>query len=182
MSKPKFTFKNYLLEIKKMWLLVAIIMIAGAIVGTYSAFSKPTKYAAAAKVSVFNASLNTGPVTSPYSQISALLMSDELIKDKLESYTVTEKQFGVFEIAAVADDARKAVDTANAVADYTDDVIADTYDDAQDYKVTVLSRASEATPTVTTKNRIISTAVFVAGALALALVIVFIRFDYIAEK
>ena len=109
-------------------------------------------------------------------------MSDELIKDKLESYTVTEKQFGVFEIAAVADDARKAVDTANAVADYTDDVIADTYDDAQDYKVTVLSRASEATPTVTTKNRIISAAVFVAGALALALVIVFIRFDYIAEK
>jgi capsular polysaccharide biosynthesis protein len=109
-------------------------------------------------------------------------MSSELIEADLEEYVVAEKPFGVFEIVATSNDSQKAIDTANTVMDKTSNVISAAYDDADNYQITVLERASEATPTIVTKNRIISTAIIVAGAFVLALVAVFVKFDYIAEK
>ena len=182
MSKPQFTFKNYLKEIKKCWIFVIVVVILGAVGGTYYSFSKPTQYTASAKVSVYNPAVNNGPVSSPYAQIAELLMSSELIEADLEEYVVAEKPFGVFEIVATSNDSQKAIDTANTVMDKTSNVISAAYDDADNYQITVLERASEAAPTIVTKNRIISTAIIVAGAFVLALVAVFVKFDYIAEK
>ena len=182
MSKPQFTFKNYLKEIKKCWIFVIVVVILGAVGGAYYSFSKPTQYTASAKVSVYNPAVNNGPVSSPYAQIAELLMSSELIEADLEEYVVAEKPFGVFEIVATSNDSQKAIDTANTVMDKTSNVISAAYDDADNYQITVLERASEATTTIVTKNRIISTAIIVAGAFVLALVAVFVKFDYIAEK
>ena len=182
MPKPQFTFKNYLKEIKKCWIFVVAVVILGAAGGAYYSFSKPTQYTASTKVSVYNPAVNNGPVSSPYAQIAELLMSSELIEADLEEYVVVEKPFGVFEIVATSNDSQKAIDTANTVMDKTSNVISAAYDDADNYQITVLERASEATPTIVTKNRVISTAIIVAGAFVLALVAVFVKFDYIAEK
>lgn len=182
MSKPQFTFKNYLKEIKKCWILVAIFVVLGAAGGAFYSFAKPTQYVATAKVSVYNSSVNTGPVSSPYAQISELLMSKELVDNDLEEYVVVEKPFGVFEITATSTNADKAITTVNTVMDKTDTVITYAFEDAEDYQTTVLARATEATPTTTTKKRAISAAVITAAAFIFALIVVFIRFDYIAEK
>ena len=182
MSKPQFTFKNYLKEIKKCWIFVAVIIVLGVAGGAYYAFSKPATCTASSKVSVYNSSVNNGPVSSPYAQIGELLMSKELVNGDLEEYTVVEKPFGVFEITATSTEEQKAIDTANNVIDNIDEVINEAFDDAEDYRVTVLNRASEAELTITMKNRIISVAVFAVAAFVLALIAIFVKFDYIAEK
>lgn len=182
MSKPQFTFKNYLKEIKKCWLLVAIFVVLGAAGGAAYSFMKPTTYVASAKVSVYKSTANTGTVTSPYVQIGELLQSSELVDGDLESYEVTENVFGVFSIVATSADTQKAIDTANKVMDSTEKVIMTAYEDYCDYQITVLERASEAVPTIEMKNRIVSAAVITVAAFIAALVVIFIRFDYIAEK
>ena len=182
MSKPQFTFKNYLKEIKKCWILLAIFFVLGGAAGAYYSFTKPTSYTANAKFSVYNSKLNTGSTTSPYSQIGELIMSDQLIGGELSEYTVVEKPFGVFTITSTASDSQKAVDTANSVVDNTSNAISAAFEDADEYKITILSRATDASQTVTNKHRIISAAVIALGSLALALVIIFIKFDYTAEK
>ena len=111
-----------------------------------------------------------------------LLESSELVKGELESYAVTEQSYGVFDIVATSSDTQKAINTANTVMDSTRDVLDSAYTDSCDYQITVLERAAETEPTVTMKNRIISTVVVAAAAFIFALVAVFIRFDYIAEK
>ena len=55
------------------------------------------------------------------------------------------------------------------------------FDDAESYKVTYLIRATETTPTISTAKRIISVAIVALGALALALIILFVKFDYSAQ-
>ena len=182
MSKPQFTFKNYLKEVKKSWLLVAIFVALGAVGGAVCSFARPTIYAASAKISVYNSAVNTGSITSPYAQISELLMSGELVKGDLEEYTVVEKPFGVFEIIATSTNSDKAIETADAVVDNVDEAINKAFDDAGDYRITILGRASKTTPTITMRNRIISTTVSIVSAFVLALVIIFVKFDYIAEK
>lgn len=182
MSKPQFTFKNYLKELKKSWLLLAIFFVIGAGGGAYYAFTKPTNYEASAKFSVYNSIVNTGSITSPYAQIGSLLESGELIKGELSEYSVVEKPFGVFEVVATASSSDEAIKTANMVMDNADEAIAAAFDDYEDYRITILARATESTQTMTTKKRIISTAVAAFAGLALALVVVFIKFDYKAEK
>jgi capsular polysaccharide biosynthesis protein len=182
MSKPQFTFKNYLKEIKKCWIFVIVVVILGAAGGAYYSFSKPTQYTASTKVSVYNPAVNNGPVSSPYAQIAELLMSSELVEGELENYEVIEKPFGVFEITATSTDSQKAIDTANTVMNSTDKVISFAFEDAENYDTTILVRATEATPTNSTKKRLISTAIVVAGAFIFALIAVFVKFDYIAEK
>ncbi len=183
MAKPQFTFKNYLKELKKAWLLLAIFFLAGAIGGGIYAFTRPNTYHATAIVTVYNKNTNTGPATSPYAQISDLLMSTELVKtEDMADYTVTEKPFGVFTIATRSTDEKKAIDTANTVADKTNDVIAKAFSDSENYEVTLTQKAEKTTQGVTITNRIISTAISAFGVLALALIIVFIKFDYTADK
>ena len=182
MSKPQFTFKNYLKEIKKCWIFIAVLTVLGAAGGAAYSFMKPTTYTASANISVYNSTVNTGPVSSPYAQISELLMSEELVGNNLEEYTVKEKPFGVFEITATSADADKAVSTVNTVMSKADTVITYAFEDAKNYQTTTLSRASEATPTTTMKKRAISAAIIAAGSFVVALIAVFIRFDYIAEK
>jgi len=181
--KPKFTFKNYLKEVKKCRIFVIIFFVLGAIAGGAYAFSRPTEYVASSKLSVYKASVNTGSTTSPYSQISEILMSKELIGDEnLSKYEVAEKPFGVFEIKATASDSAKAVDTANTVMTQAGNAIAIAYGDADSYKITILTRASEAEQTMSTKKRILSTVIVALGAVVLALICVFVKFDYSSEK
>ena len=182
MAKPQFTFKNYLKELKQSWLIIVIFVVLGAAGGAFLAFTKPNNYLASAKLSVYNPAVNTGPQTSPYAQISELLMSDELVEGNLETYTVIEKPFGVFQIDATSTDSQKAIDTVNTVMDHAEDVIKEAFEDAENYRITILSRASEAEPTIVMKQRIISTVITTVGALALALVVIFVKFDYKAEK
>ena len=123
------------------------------------------------------------PATSPYAQISDLLMSTELVRtEDMAEYTVTEKPFGVFAIATRSTDEKKAVETANTVAGKTDEVIEKAFSDSENYEVTLTQKAEKTTQGVTITNRIISTAISAFGVLALALIIVFIKFDYTAEK
>lgn len=182
MAKPQFTFKNYLKELKKSWLLLAIFFIIGAGGGAYYAFSKPVEYKASAKFSVYNSIVNTGSVTSPYSQIGSLLSSREVVEGVLSEYEITEKPFGVFEITATDGSSEKAIDTANTVLGNAWPAISAAFDDAENYHVTVLAGATDATATTSTKQRVVSTAVAAFAGLALALVVVFIKFDYTAEK
>jgi len=182
MAKPQFTFKNYLKEVKKCRIFVAILVILGLAGGAFYSFAKPATYQATSKVSVYNSSVNDGPVTSPYAQISELLMSKELVSGDLAEYEVTEAPFGVFEIVATSTDSKKAVDTANTVMDNTGHVITIAFEDAGDYRTTVLDRAADATLVTSTKKRILSTAIITAVAFVFALIVVFVKFDYIAEK
>ncbi|MCQ2571044.1 MAG: hypothetical protein MJ154_02240 [Candidatus Saccharibacteria bacterium] len=182
-AKPKFTFKNYLKEVKKCWILLVVALVIGAGAGAAYSFSRPTNYGTSAKLSVFNYEVNTGSATSPYSQIGDLLMSKELNEGDLSSYEVVEKPFGVFEITVTAESEEKAISTANSVMENADKAINVAFgEDAKNYKVTVLKRASEASQVLTMKSRIISTAIIVVGLLALALIAIFIKFDYSAEK
>ena len=110
-------------------------------------------------------------------------MSTELVKtEDMADYTVTEKPFGVFAIATRSTDEKKAIDTANTVAGKTDEVIEKAFSDSENYEVTLTQKAEKTTQGVTSTNRIISTAISAFGVLALALIIVFIKFDYTAEK
>ena len=191
MSTPvKFTFKNYLKEIKKTWLILAIVFGFGAIAGAWFAFRKPTTYKTVAKISIHNPMIDGKTDTSPYTQIGDYLMSEKLIKENgdssktnnLSNYVVKELSRGVFTIEAEDTDAQRAMDTANTVAASTNSVLTAVYNDAADYQVTVLGDANGATASTTMKSRIISIVVIAFGALALGLVVLFIKFDFTAEK
>ena len=188
MSKPKFTFKNYLRELKKSWLLLAIFLVLGAAGGAYYAFSRQTQYTASAKLLINNATVDNGSATSPYAQIGELLSSQKIMKavnpsvKDFPGYEIKEAPRGVFEITVTAENADRAKEVANIIADSSDDVVASAFDNASDYRVTVLEEATDAAPTVTTKSRIITAAIAAAAMLVLGAVVVFIKFDYNSEK
>lgn len=189
-SKEKFTFKNYVKTVKKSWLFVVIFFVIGIAAGAWYAFRKPTEYSATAKFSVYNSVAENGAATSPYAQIAELVSSKSLLKEanvsvdtsKIGGYLVKESNRGVFLVTSTEKDEETAKNTVNAVVYAVSDVLAYTYDDSDDYKVTILEEATSAAPTASTKSRIISVAIAAFGMLALALIILFIRFDYTAEK
>jgi capsular polysaccharide biosynthesis protein len=190
MSTTQFTLTNYFKEVKKCSIFVIILVIIGAAAGTWFAFRKPTQYTATAKIAVHNPNIDDGTPASPYMQIASLINSRKLIMeadssikdDDLAQYDVTEVNRGVFQIEITADTEQKVISTAKSVINNTSGVINDTYENSEDYHVTVLSEPSSATPTIVMKDRIISIAVAVAGALVVAMIVVFIKFDYQAEK
>ena len=188
MSKTKFTLKNYFKELKKAWLLLVIFAILGAAGGAFYAFKKPVMYTASAKVLVYNSSIDNGSTVSPYSQIGELLLSKEVINeinkdsDDISDYTVVEAPRGVFTITATSGNEDHAKKVANTVIESTSGAIRYAFDDADDYRAMVLQEADQASPTVTTKTRIISIAIAAAAMLIIAAVIVFIKFDYSSEK
>jgi capsular polysaccharide biosynthesis protein len=188
MANAKFTLKNYFKELKKSWLLLAIFVVLGAAGGAFYAFRKPVLYTATAKVVINNASVDNGSMTSPYAQITALLMSKDLVNQakgedvNIPSYTVVEAPRGVFAVTATDADEQRAKDGANTVIDNVDKIIALAFDNARDFRVTVVERAENTTPTVTMKTRIISIVVAAAAMFVLAAVVVFVKFDYRSEK
>lgn len=188
MSKTKFTLRNYFKELKKAWLLLAIFAIIGAAGGAFYAFKKPVLYTTSAKVLVYNSSVDNGSAASPYAQIGELLMSKNLIEDTnkdlkdIPEYTVVELPRGVFEVKVTDANADHAKEVANAVVNSTSSVISYAFDDADDYRVSVLTEAKDASSTVSTKSRIISIVIAAAAMIVLAAVVVFIKFDYSSEK
>lgn len=190
MAKTQFTLKNYFKELKKCSIFVIILVIIGAAAGTWFAFRKPTQYTAVSTISVYNNTIENGTPISPYKQIAALISSkklimeaDDTLKDEdFSQYEVKETNTGVFQIEATADTEQKAIDVTKNVMNNVSGVIENTYDDSENYRVKILDEATTATPTVTIKSRIISIAVAIAGALILAMIVVFVKFDYQAEK
>ena len=190
MTKTKFTFRNYLKELKKAWLFLTIFFVIGAAAGSAFAFTRKVQYTASAKFSVYNSHVDNGAATSPYSQLIELFSSKKVLANvdktvKLEeapSYDVKESPRGIFEVKVTAADAEKAKNFANTVVVNTNNIITEAFDDAYNYRVTILEEASEAQPTVTLKTRAISIAIAAFGMLIIAAVIVFIRFDYRSEK
>ena len=188
MANVKFTLRNYFKELKKAWLLLAIFAIIGAAGGAFYAFRKPVLYTASAKVLINNSKIDNGATVSPYAQITELLLSKEMVNQanteelNLPTYTVVEAPRGVFVITATDADAERAKFGANTVLNSTDSILDLAFDDAEDYRTTVIEREEDAAPTVTMKNRIISIVVAAAAMLVLAAVVVFIKFDYRSEK
>jgi uncharacterized protein involved in exopolysaccharide biosynthesis len=190
MTKTKFTFRNYLKELKKAWLLLAIFFVIGAAAGSVYAFTRKVQYTATAKFSVYNSHVDNGAATSPYSQLIELFSSkkvlanvDETVKlDETPDYDVKESPRGIFEVKVTAADEEKAKSFANTVVINTSNVIAAAFDDCYNYRTTILEEAEDAEPTVTLKTRAISIAVAALGMLVIAAVVVFIRFDYRSEK
>lgn len=189
MSKTKFTFKNYLKELRKQWIILLAFFVVGGVVGAYYSFSKPIVYTATAKISIYNPKLNVGSPTSPYSQIAEFLASDSLLikanedveeKDIVE-HKIVETSQGVFSITTTGVDEDLVVKNMNMIVDSTESIIELVYDDADDYTVTVLSRADCASSAASKKSRFISTSIAAICALALAMIIVFVRFDYKSE-
>ena len=188
MAKTKFTFKNYFKELKKSWLLLVIFTIIGAGAGAYYAFTKPTLYTASSKFIISNTLIDNGTAVSPYSQVSEALSSKKILStiiddvDNLSDCSVVEDPRGVFVINATDKDAKKAQETANKIVNSAKEVVDSIYDNANYYKVTIASEADEAKPTVTAKTRIISIIVAAIAMLAIAAIVVFIKFDYNSEK
>ncbi|MBR5419214.1 hypothetical protein IK110_03125 [Candidatus Saccharibacteria bacterium] len=190
MAKTKFTFRNYLQELKKAWIFLAIFFVIGGALGSIYAFTRKVQYTATAKFSVYNSHVDNGAASSPYSQLIELFSSerllanvDETIKvNDIPSYEVKESPRGIFEVKVTSVDKEKAKNFANAVVVNTSNVIASAFDDSYNYRTTILKEAEEATPTVTMKTRLISIAVAAFGMLVIAAVVVFIRFDYRSEK
>lgn len=188
MTKTKFTFKNYLKELKKSWLLLVIFVILGAAGGAFYAFRKPVQYTATAKVLVNNASVDNAGMASPYSSISELLLSKDLIKETnpdlgdIPEYEVIEAPRGVFQVTVTDTDSEHAKEVANAVINSTQYVIDYAFDNAADYRVTTINEAENTSATVSTKSRIISIVIAAAAMFVLAAVVVFIKFDYSSEK
>ena len=190
MAKTKFTFRNYLGELKKSWLLLAVFFVLGGILGGVYSFTRPTMYEAEAKLSIYNSHVDNGSATSPYSQIIELLSSAKLLANvdgsidaaSAPNFSVKESPRGIFEITVTDKDAEVAKDFANKILINSNNVIAAAFDDAYNYRVTIIEEALEANPTVTTKSRIITAAIIALGMLVLAAVVIFIRFDYNSEK
>ena len=184
-KEKKFTFKNYLKELKKSWLLLVIFVLIGAVAGSVYAFRKPTEYISSAKFSVHNSSIDNGSTTSPYSQIGALVQSKDLIvrnSDVKESdfskVEVMEKTFGVFDIVVTSATAEQAKNTMSGILGSIRIIMDEAFDDAGYYQITILQNANEATPTFTTGKRILTTAIIAFGMLVLAMIVVFVKFDY----
>lgn len=186
----KFTFKNYLKELKKSWIMLVIFLVIGLAGGAAYAFSRPVNYNATVKFSVYNSHVDNGSAASPYSQLVELYASPRLLSNidgavdekTAPKYEVKEAPRGIFTVTVTAKDAEKAKSFANTVLFNTSNVISAAFDDATNYRVTVLKEATSAEATVTNSKRIISIAVAALGMLVIAAVIVFVRFDYRSEK
>ena len=188
MTKLKFTFKNYLQELKKSYLLLIILLIIGLAGGAFYAFSRKTQYVSHAKLLVNNSAVDNGSATSPYAQIGELLSSKKLLETvntaakDVPAYEVIEMPRGVFMINVTDNNGEHAKEIANAVLASAGDIISTAFDNASDYRITIIEEASEPAATVSMKSRLVSIAIAGAAMLIVGAVIVFIKFDYNSEK
>lgn len=190
MSKTKFTFRNYLKALKDAWIILAIFFVAGAAIGAFLAYKKPVMYTSTAKIAIYNSAIDNGAVTSPYTQISEYLSSrkllsevdDSVVLEELPEYTVEELPRGIFTVKVTASDVDTAKKYANLIVDDSMRILANVLGNTDDYRITTLEEASDGMPTVTNKTRIIYLAIASFGALLIAAIGVFIKFDYNSEK
>lgn len=194
MNKPKFTFINYLKELKKSWVLLLVFFLLGAGAGTFYAFkgNDTASFNASLEISFYNEKLANGSTVSPYASIGSLLMSKKLLaevdssvkEEDLPEYEIKETAQGVFGVKINADSEEKVKDFSKTLVKAAPAMIEKAHGDSEDYKITVLKDAGKVTEAKVTgtKKRIITIAVVAFGALALAMLIVFIRFDYTAAR
>ncbi len=195
---PKFTFKNYLKELKKSWVLLVVFLVIGAAAGVFYSFKDsgtpaPTVNTFTAEIAVHNPKANVTAQASPYNLVVGILNSKKLLleansslkEDEVPSYTVAEDKRGVLVLRIATDSEEKAKKFSTTLFENAGKMISIVYGTADDYKFTLLKEAEGINTTVetkSTKSRIISMAVITLGALALGLLIIFIRFDFRATK
>ncbi len=190
MAKTKFTFKNYLKALKDAWIILVIFFVLGAGAGAFVAFKKPVMYVSTSKIAVYNSAVDNGAVTSPYTQIAEYLASKKLLSEvddaigieEIPDYTVEELPRGIFTISVTAKDADTAKKFAGLIVNDSMRILAGVLGNTEDYRITTLEEASDGAPTVTNKTRFLYLAIASLGALIIAAIGVFIKFDYSSEK
>lgn len=190
MAKTKFTFRNYLKALKKNWILLAIFFVIGAAAGAFISLKKPVMYVSTSKIAIYNSAVDNGAVMSPYTQITEYLSSKKLLAEvddsveisEIPEYVVEELPRGIFTIKVTASDADTAKKYAELVIHDTTRILTAVLGNIDDYRITTLEEASDGAPTVTNKTRIIYLAIASLGALLIAAIGVFIKFDYDSEK
>lgn len=195
MDKPKFTFKNYIKELKKSWVLLLVFLILGTGGGLFFALKNKDaseSIGSTMQIAFYNPKFSTNASISPYGPIADIIASkilltkvDTSIKEEdVPDYKVVENNPGVFTFTINAKSEENLNVFAKAIVKDAPAMINEARGDGSDFKVTVLKDVdgNQTTKTSGTKKRIITVLVAALGSLALAMLIVFVRFDYIAAK
>lgn len=187
-SENKFTFKNYLKYLRKYWIIIAVFAAIG-LIGSYIYISNlKVTYSANLKVMVYNAEVDQGAAVSPYVQFKEILTSDILIeervglKDIASHIEVKESNRGVFTITDTESDAGTAVENIKKISENIRSLVDGVYSDADKYEITILQIDQQATASTNLKKEIFMGIVATFAMVALAAVIIFIKFDFSTEK
>ncbi len=187
-SENKFTFKNYLKYLRKYWVLIVVFAVIG-LIGSYIYISNSkVTYSANLKVMVYNAEVDQGAAVSPYVQFKEILTSDILIeervglKDIASHIEVKESNRGVFTITDTESDAGTAVENIKKISENIRSLVDGVYSDADKYEITILQIDQQAAASTNLKKDIFMGIVATVAMVALAAVIIFIKFDFSTEK
>jgi len=187
-SENKFTFKNYLKYLRKYWVLIVVFAAIG-LIGSYIYISNlKVTYSANLKVMVYNAEVDQGAAVSPYVQFKEILTSDILIeervglKDIASHIEVKESNRGVFTITDTESDAGTAVENIKKISENIRSLVDGVYSDADKYEITILQIDQQAAASTNLKKEIFMGIVATFAMVALAAVIIFIKFDFSTEK
>ena len=187
-SDNRFTFKNYLRYLKKYWLLIVIFAIIGAVGSFFYISNSKVTYSANLKVMIYNAEADQGATASPYLQFKEILTSNILIeerigiKDVVSHLEVKETNRGVFTITNTEDNPDTAVETIKKISENIRSLVDGVYSDADKYEITVLQLDQQATPSTSMKKNLLMGIIATFAMVALAAVIIFIKFDFSTEK
>ena len=187
-SENKFTFKNYLKYLRKYWVLIVVFAVIG-LIGSYIYISNSkVTYSANLKVMVYNAEVDQGAAVSPYVQFKEILTSDILIEERIglkdiaSHIEVKESNRGVFTITDTESDAGTAVENIKKISENIRSLVDGVYSDADKYEITILQIDQQATASTNLKKDIFMGIVATFAMVALAAVIIFIKFDFSTEK
>lgn len=187
-SENKFTFKNYLKYLRKYWVLIVVFAVIG-LIGSYIYISNSkVTYSANLKVMVYNAEVDQGAAVSPYVQFKEILTSDILIEERIglkdiaSHIEVKESNRGVFTITDTESDAGTAVENIKKISENIRSLVDGVYSDADKYEITILQIDQQAAASTNLKKDIFMGIVATFAMVALAAVIIFIKFDFSTEK
>ena len=187
-SENKFTFKNYLKYLRKYWVLIVVFAVIG-LIGSYIYISNSkVTYSANLKVMVYNAEVDQGAAVSPYVQFKEILSSDILIEERIglkdiaSHIEVKESNRGVFTITDTESDAGTAVENIKKISENIRSLVDGVYSDADKYEITILQIDQQAAASTNLKKDIFMGIVATFAMVALAAVIIFIKFDFSTQK
>lgn len=187
-SENKFTFKNYLKYLRKYWVLIVVFAVIG-LIGSYIYISNSkVTYSANLKVMVYNAEVDQGAAVSPYVQFKEILTSDILIEERIglkdiaSHIEVKESNRGVFTITDTESDAGTAVENIKKISENIRSLVDGVYSDADKYEITILQIDQQAAASTNLKKDIFMGITATFAMVALAAVIIFIKFDFSTEK
>jgi uncharacterized protein involved in exopolysaccharide biosynthesis len=187
-SENKFTFKNYLKYLRKYWVLIVVFAVIG-LIGSYIYISNSkVTYSANLKVMVYNAEVDQGAAVSPYVQFKEILTSDILIEERIglkdiaSHIEVKESNRGVFTITDTESDAGTAVENIKKISENIRSLVDGVYSDADKYEITILQIDQQAAASTSLKKDIYMGIIATFAMVALAAVIIFIKFDFSTEK